>query len=72
MVLAILVMMFISMVLVWQYQNFSNQAKIEQRQIQELNAQVKNDLNLVKAHRRLVRFPKREAVSSLEFPEKNR
>lgn len=52
-IVAILVMMFISMVLIWQYQNFRDQANLEQRQTQEMRSQIKRNLNEVRGAQNL-------------------
>lgn len=44
-VLAIMVMMFISMILVWQYQNFHDQVLLEQRQVKEMQTAIQSNLN---------------------------
>lgn len=49
--LAILVMMFISMALIWQYQNFREQANLEQRQIREMRLQMKRNLDQAKVRK---------------------
>lgn len=46
-----MVMMFISMVLVWQYQNFHDQVLLEHRQVKEMQIAIQSNLNEYQARR---------------------
>lgn len=71
-VLAVLVMSFICMVLLWQYQDFREQAIFEQRQVQEMRRRTQSNLKMARESQGQGQPKRNEAVSSLEFPGKNR